>query len=244
MFLFVPRTQIRVRLCNIHARVATTISGRFRSSVHSLRYFSIVAKPEQDVESPKHRAWDMLMTAAFSPRVSDRTNGIRALGLLRNNLEARQLAENALSDPSTDVRRAAATALGQMHAKESIPKLQGALSDKKGPVVMAAAQSLRELNDEKSAYAVREPMAQKYLNPERLVPTNETFRTIAWQVTRGRTTAALLPLHGRGARAGRTERAPQHLAVPRPRQLVDEVDGARCLIRREPPAAVRQHIVR
>jgi hypothetical protein len=40
---------------------------------------------------------------------------------------------------------------------------------------------------EKSAYAVREPMAQKYLNPERLVPTNETFRTIAQQVTQGKT---------------------------------------------------------
>jgi HEAT repeat protein len=115
---------------------------------------SLLAKPAQDVESPKHRAWDMLITAAFSPRASERTDGIRALGLLRNNLQARQLAENALSDPNTDVRRAAATALGQMHAKESIPKLQGALSDKKVPVVMAAAQSLRELDDEKSAYAV------------------------------------------------------------------------------------------
>jgi HEAT repeat protein len=115
---------------------------------------SSLAEPAEDVESPKHRAWDMLMTAAFSPRATERTDGIRALGLLRNNLQARQLAENALSDPNTDVRRAAATALGQMHAKESIPKLQGALSDKKVPVVMAAAQSLRELNDEKSAYAV------------------------------------------------------------------------------------------
>jgi len=96
----------------------------------------------------------MLMTAAFSPRASQRTNGIRALGLLRDNSQARQLAENALSDPNMDVRRAAATALGQMRAKESIPKLQEALSDKKVPVVMAAAQSLRELKDEKSAYAV------------------------------------------------------------------------------------------
>src|SRR5205823_1474758 len=43
-----PATQIRIRLCNIHARVATTISGRFHSCVHSLRYSSIVAKPEQD----------------------------------------------------------------------------------------------------------------------------------------------------------------------------------------------------
>jgi transglutaminase-like putative cysteine protease len=41
---------------------------------------------------------------------------------------------------------------------------------------------------EKSAYAVREPMAEKYLNPERLVPTNETFRTIARQATRGKAT--------------------------------------------------------
>jgi hypothetical protein len=41
---------------------------------------------------------------------------------------------------------------------------------------------------EKSAYAVREPMAQKHLNPERLVPTNETFRTIAQQITRGKRT--------------------------------------------------------
>lgn len=96
----------------------------------------------------------MLMTAAFSPRASERTNGIRALGLLRDNSQARQLAENALSDPNMDVRRAAATALGQMHADQSIPKLHAALLDKKIPVVMAAAQSLRELKDEKSAYAV------------------------------------------------------------------------------------------
>src|SRR6266516_4743687 len=40
---------------------------------------------------------------------------------------------------------------------------------------------------EKSAYAVREAMPQRFLNPERLVPTNETFRTIARQVTRGKT---------------------------------------------------------
>ncbi len=41
---------------------------------------------------------------------------------------------------------------------------------------------------EKAAYAVREPKAQAYLGPERLVPTNETFRAIAEQVTRGKTT--------------------------------------------------------
>jgi transglutaminase-like putative cysteine protease len=42
---------------------------------------------------------------------------------------------------------------------------------------------------EKSEYAVREPTTQKYLQPEKLVPANETFRAIAQQVTRGKTTA-------------------------------------------------------
>jgi len=41
---------------------------------------------------------------------------------------------------------------------------------------------------EKSEYAVREPMTDRYLHPEMLVPTNETFRSIALQVTRGKTT--------------------------------------------------------
>ncbi len=115
---------------------------------------SLFAQASTDVESPTHRAWDMLLTAAFSKITTERTNGIRALGLLRDNARARQLAENALKDPKPEVRAAAATALGQMHAIESIPKLEKALSDTKLPVVMAAAQALRQLQDEGSAYAV------------------------------------------------------------------------------------------
>jgi len=112
------------------------------------------AKAADDVESPRHHAWDMLMTAAFSKSTEERTNGIRALGLLRDNTDARKLAENALNDKSPEVRTAAATALGQMHATESIPKLEHSLSDKKIPVVMAAAHALRDLRDDKSAYAI------------------------------------------------------------------------------------------
>ena len=41
---------------------------------------------------------------------------------------------------------------------------------------------------EKSEYKVHDPMPEKYLEPERLVPTNETFFTIARQITRGKTT--------------------------------------------------------
>lgn len=41
---------------------------------------------------------------------------------------------------------------------------------------------------EKSAYTVPSPSTQKYLNPERLVPLNETFRNLAEEAVRGRTT--------------------------------------------------------
>jgi HEAT repeat protein len=114
----------------------------------------LLSQVSTDIESPKHKAWDMLLTAAFSKVTTERTNGIRALGLLRDNARARELAENALKDPKPEVRTAAATALGQMNAAESIPKLEAALSDTKVPVVMAAAHSLRQLRDEGSAYAV------------------------------------------------------------------------------------------
>ena len=109
---------------------------------------------KDDIESPHHKAWDMLMTAAFSKSTAERTNGIRALGLLTANKRARELAENALNDPNPSVRAAAATALGQMHATESIAKLRKALADKNIPVVMAAAHSLRELNDNQPAYEI------------------------------------------------------------------------------------------
>lgn len=107
-----------------------------------------------DIDSPTHKAWDILQNAAVSKKTDERTNGVRALGLLRDNTRARQMAESALQDTSPEVRAAAATALGQMHARESIPKLEDALSDHKVKVVMAAAQSLRELKEYKSAYSV------------------------------------------------------------------------------------------
>ena len=112
------------------------------------------AQKSDDIETPRHKAWDMLQNAAMSKQTVDRTDGVRALGLLNGDARARQIAEDALQDPKPEVRAAAATALGQMHATESIPKLLKALGDSKVPVVMAAAHSLRELKDTSDAYAV------------------------------------------------------------------------------------------
>ena len=113
-----------------------------------------LAQAADDIESPRHKAWDMLQTAIADKRTGERTDGVRALGLLRDNARARQLAEDSLQDRSPQVRAAAATALGQMHSTASIPKLEKALADRKVPVVVAAAQSLRELKDDSAAYEI------------------------------------------------------------------------------------------
>lgn len=107
-----------------------------------------------DIATPKHKAWDMLQTAIAGKRTEERSDGVRALGLLHNDTRGRQLAEDCLHDRSPQVRASAATALGQMHATDSISKLEEALADPKIPVVMAAAQSLRELKDNHAAYGI------------------------------------------------------------------------------------------
>jgi HEAT repeat protein len=113
-----------------------------------------VMVPQSRAVSGEQRAWAMFEAAAKSNSTTGREIGIRALGLLRGNSHARELAEGALEDPKPEVRVAAASALEEMHAVESIPKLQKMLSDGKISVVMAAAHALRSLKDDSSAYAV------------------------------------------------------------------------------------------
>jgi HEAT repeat protein len=116
--------------------------------------FAATVLPQTWAITGEQRAWAMFEAAAKSDSTSQRETGIRALGLLRGNARARELAEGALEDEKPEVRVAAATALDEMHATESIPKLQKLLSDDKISVVMAAAHALRTLKDDTSAYAV------------------------------------------------------------------------------------------
>ena len=113
-----------------------------------------VGQRSTDIESPSHQAWDILQNAVTSKSTQERADGVRALGLISDNSRARKTAEDLLKDAKPQVRAAAATALGQMHSTESISKLQQALNDKSVPVVMAAANALRELKDKDSAYEV------------------------------------------------------------------------------------------
>src|ERR1700735_2574107 len=115
---------------------------------------AICSPPKAYGVTGEAKAWSMFEAAAVSKSATQRQIGIRALGLLSDDARGRELAQHALNDPNPTVRAAAAAALGQMHATESIPKLQKMLKDPRIAVVMAAAHSLRDLKDNRSAYAV------------------------------------------------------------------------------------------
>lgn len=115
---------------------------------------AICSPPSACAVTGEAKAWSMFEAAAVSKSATQRQMGIRALGLLTDDARGRELAEHALGDPNPAVRAAAAAALGQMHATESIPKLQEMLKDPRIAVVMAAAHSLLELNDKRSANAI------------------------------------------------------------------------------------------
>jgi HEAT repeat protein len=128
-------------------------ANRFRLAF-ILALFAVTVLPQSWAVSGEKRAWAMFEAAAKSDSTAGREIGIRALGLLRGNARARELAEGALEDPKPEVRIAAAAALEEMHAVESIPKLRKVLSDEKISVVMAAAHALRSMKDDASAFAV------------------------------------------------------------------------------------------
>jgi HEAT repeat protein len=95
----------------------------------------------------------MLQTAATGKKLENRVTAIRVLGLIPSNTRARTMAEQALEDEKPEVRSAAASALGQMKAKASIPKLRRSLNDKEPSVMLASAHALQDMHDD-SAYEV------------------------------------------------------------------------------------------
>jgi HEAT repeat protein len=100
----------------------------------------------------RKRAWDMLWAGAHSSDTGKRSAAMQALGLLRPSLAVVRLAEGGLQDKEAGVRRAAATALGEMHSSSSIPDLNKALSDSDLTVSLAAARSLLLLK-QKTGYS-------------------------------------------------------------------------------------------
>jgi HEAT repeat protein len=96
----------------------------------------------------KDQAWDLLLSGTKEDNTTKRATAVRVLSLLAGETRAVTLASHALSDAKPPVRVAAAIALGELHAKSAIPKLQEALDDKEPTVALAAAHSLVLMKDE------------------------------------------------------------------------------------------------
>jgi len=104
--------------------------------------------------SLRARAWQILHSGLVFDGTEKRTKAVSALGVLKGNAEAEKLATTALKDEKADVRAAAATALGAMHAVRAKAPLEAALDDSEPAVVLAAANSLLLLKDTNFAYDV------------------------------------------------------------------------------------------
>ena len=95
----------------------------------------------------EQQAWSILEAGAKSEKIGDRAAAIHVLGLLPNDRRARKMAEAALGDNAPQVRSASAAALGEMHSRNSIPKLKLATDDRDPSVALAAAHALLQLKD-------------------------------------------------------------------------------------------------
>lgn len=111
------------------------------------------SKPAIDLEAEttskpvRVQAWDLLLSGIKENSTSKRATAVRVLSLLTGESRAVTLAGHALTDSKAEVRAAAAIALGELHAKSAIPKLEEALSDKEPLVALAAAHSLLTMKD-------------------------------------------------------------------------------------------------
>ncbi|HET9741992.1 MAG TPA: HEAT repeat domain-containing protein [Terriglobales bacterium] len=105
------------------------------------------AGARSEINSPTQRAWELLDKGVASHSADIRAMTVGALGVVINNRHVIRIAEKSLRDSNPLVRAAAATALGKMHARASVPRLLAALDDKEPEVVLAAAKSLISLHN-------------------------------------------------------------------------------------------------
>jgi HEAT repeat protein len=104
-------------------------------------------------QPPKEQAWSVLNQRLTNSNTEKRTKAVRELGLLSGDSQAEDAALIALKDDKSDVRAAAAQALGDMTAHRAKPQLLEALHDTDVAVILSAAHSLVLMNDE-SGYNV------------------------------------------------------------------------------------------
>lgn len=91
--------------------------------------------------------WELLASGMSSDKLRSRSDALSALSVLGENRRALKMIEGALDDKEESIRSLAATSLGDVHARSSIPALRAALLDHSPAVSFAAARALWKMGD-------------------------------------------------------------------------------------------------
>ncbi|MGH9685119.1 MAG: HEAT repeat domain-containing protein [Candidatus Acidiferrales bacterium] len=91
--------------------------------------------------------WELLASGMSSDKLRSRSDALSALSVLGENRRAIKMIEGALDDKEESIRSLAATSLGDVHARSSIPLLRAALLDNSPAVSFAAARALWKMGD-------------------------------------------------------------------------------------------------
>lgn len=91
--------------------------------------------------------WQILTDGTADHNPARRAEAVAALGTIGPKTRVIHLLERALNDKDASVRQLAASTLGEMRARSSIPKLKEALNDESPEVSFAAAKSLWTMGD-------------------------------------------------------------------------------------------------
>ena len=116
---------------------------------------STAAKPAE----ARAAAWTCLREGVSNKNADHRTQAVYALGTLGVQPESVPLIDAMLQDTNSFVRQAAAKTLGDMQARESVPKLHAALDDKSAAVSFTAAQALWRMGDESGTSILAQVLA-------------------------------------------------------------------------------------
>ena len=100
-------------------------------------------------QTPSENAWTTLNNGLTNKSWENRVKAVGVLGDLTGDSKASEAAIVALKDERTEVRIAAAQALGEMHAKGAITALMSATKDPEPTVILTAARALISLGDKR-----------------------------------------------------------------------------------------------
>jgi len=148
----------------------------------------------EDYQEAVAAAWKRITEATSEGTVKKRAGALLVLANAGDGPEVMAILEQAMKDAHPELRKAAASAFGQMHARKAIPQLQKALDDPAPTVRVAAARALWQMHD----YAGSDLLVRLVT---RRAPAEEARMRREWHAALGRVdepSAVLLLALGQG----------------------------------------------